>query len=451
MKKLERRAIISLLLAAFLFLGLLFFCFRFVMNGSEWASFPANQHLFADGALDRGSIYDVNGNLLLENTDSGAIYSDDQSVRKATLHMVGDVAGNISTGAETKFAGKLTGYNFINGTYSQNSSGRNLYLTIDADVCKTAYEALDGRSGTVGVYNYKTGKIVCLVSSPSYDPNQGIDSATAAEEGYYINRFFSATFVPGSTFKTVTAAAVIDKMAGYEDWSYTCTGSCELGDDTITCPSPHGTVNFEDALCVSCNCAFANLTLSLGADTMRDYVDQVGLTKSYSINGISTKAGSFSFSEENEADLAWAGIGQSEDLVNPCSMMIYMGAVANGGRVVIPQIISSVKTAGDFPLSIYIPKLRTKLIDGDTAATLKAMMRNNVVNNYGEGDLSGYNLCAKSGTAEVGDGTSHSWFVGFLDDEDNPYAFVVLVEHGGSGAKVAGSVANTVLAAVVNE
>jgi peptidoglycan glycosyltransferase len=183
---------------------------------------------------------------------------------------------------------------------------------------------------------------------------------------------------------------------------------------------------------------------------MRDYVNQLGLTKSYAINGITTKAGSFSFSEDHEADLAWAGIGQSEDLVNPCSMMIYMGAIANRGRVVVPQIVSSVKTAGNFPLSIYLPKPRTKLISSNTAAILKAMMRNNVVNNYGEGGLSGYNLCAKSGTAEVGDGTSHAWFVGFLDSEENPYAFVVLVERGGSGAKVAGSVANTVLQAIVN-
>lgn len=337
----------------------------------------------------------------------------------------------------------LTGYNFINGTYSKNSEGRNLYLTIDANVCAAANDALNGRRGTVGVYNYKTGEIVCLVSSPNYDPNDGIDSDVANDDGYYINRFFSATFVPGSTFKTVTSAAVIDNLDDYQNWSYTCTGSLALGDDKITCPATHGTVNFRDALCVSCNCAFAQLTLDVGADTMRDYVDKLGLTKSYAINGIPTKPGSFAFSDTNQADLAWAGIGQSEDLVNPCSMMIYMGAIANNGRVVVPQIISSVKTTGNFPLSIYIPKLRTKLISSDTASILKEMMHNNVVNNYGEGNFPCLNLCAKSGTAEVGDGTSHSWFVGFLDDEANPYAFVVLVENGGSGAKVAGSVANT--------
>lgn len=449
MRKLERRAIICLILSAFLLLGLAFFCFRFVAYGSQWASFPANRDLFVDGTLNRGALYDVNGNLLLQNTDAGTIYSDDREIREATLHVVGDVGGSISTGAVTKFAAKLTGYNFINGAYAKNGKGRNVYLTIDANVCAVANEALNGRNGTVGVYNYKTGQIVCLVSSPNYDPNQGIDSDTASAEGAYINRFFSASFVPGSSFKTVTSAAVIDNL-DYNNWSYTCTGSYQLGNDQITCPAAHGTVSFRDALCVSCNCAFAKLTLELGADTMESYVDKLGLTKSYSINGISTKSGSFSFSTTNEADLAWAGIGQSEDLVNPCSMMIYMGAIANHGRVVVPQIISAVKTSGDFPLSVYIPKLRSKILSASTADTLKELMHNNVVNNYGEGNFPGLNLCAKSGTAEVGDGTSHSWFVGFLDDEEHPYAFVVLVEHGGSGAKVAGSVANKVLQALVN-
>ena len=448
MRKLERRAIICLLLAGCLLLGLVLFCFRFVAYGSDWASFPANKHLFADGALDSGAVYDRDGTLLLRNTEDGAIYSEDSAIRRATLHVVGDVEGNISTGAETKFAGKLTGFNFINGTYSQNGEGRNLYLTIDASVCATAYNALDGRKGCVGVYNYETGKIVCAVSSPSYDPNNPVSEATAENDGYYINRLFSATFVPGSIFKTVTSAAVIDNL-DYENWSYTCTGSTHIGDDDITCVSAHGEVDFESALSKSCNGAFATLTLELGADTMEDYVDQLGLTKSYSVNGIRTAKGSFTFSEENPAALGWAGVGQSEDLVNPCSMMIYMGAIGNGGRVVVPQIISSVKTSGDFPLNLYIPKPRQKLIDGNTADKLGEMMRNNVINTYGEGNLPGLQICAKSGTAEVGDGTSHSWFAGFLDDPDHPYAFIVLVEHGGSGAKVAGSVANRVLQSVI--
>ena len=130
---------------------------------------------------------------------------------------------------------------------SKNGDGRNLYLTIDADVCATAYNALDGRKGCVGVYNYETGRIVCAVSSPSYDPNNPVSEETAENDGYYINRLFSASFVPGSIFKTVTSAAVIDKL-DYENWSYTCTGSTHIGDDDITCVSAHGEVDFESAL-----------------------------------------------------------------------------------------------------------------------------------------------------------------------------------------------------------
>lgn len=448
MRKLERRAIICLILAGCLLLGLLLFCFRFVIYGSDWVSFPANKHIFAAGELDCGSIYDEDGTLLLQNTENGAIYNENSAIRKSTLHVVGDVEGNISTGAETKFAGKLIGYNFINGVYSHDGDGRNLYLTIDADVCAVAYEALNGKKGCVGVYNYETGAILCSVSGPSYDPNNPISDETAADDGYYINRLFSASFVPGSIFKTVTAAAVIENL-DYENWSFTCTGSSRVGDDDITCVSAHGEVNFADALCKSCNGAFAQLTLELGADKMQEIVEDLGLTKSWSINGIQTAKGTFTFDESNLASLGWAGVGQSEDLVNPASMMIYMGALGNDGRVVLPQILSGVKSSGNFPLSLYIPKWRSKIIDSDTAEVLTSMMRNNVVNNYGEGNFPGLAICAKSGTAEVGDGTSHAWFTGFLDDPDHPYAFIVLVEHGGGGAKVAGSVANKVLQAVI--
>lgn len=448
MKKLERRAIICLILAGCLLLGLVLFCYRFVADGSEWASFPANKHIFAEGELDCGSIYDKDGVLLLQNTETGAIYHESSSIRKSTLHVVGDVEGNIATGAETKFAGKIIGYNFVNGVYSRDGKGRNLYLTIDADVCATAYAALDGRKGCVGVYNYDTGEIICAVSGPSYDPNNPISADAAEDDGYYINRLFSATFVPGSIFKTVTAAAVIENL-DYENWSFYCDGSSTVGNDEITCVSAHGDVDLEDALCKSCNGAFAALTLELGADTMERYVESLGLTKAYSINSIRTAKGSFTFDESNPASLGWAGVGQSEDLVNPASMMIYMGALGNDGRVVLPQIISCVKSSGNFPLSLYIPQWRSKLLDGDTAELMTAMMRNNVVNNYGEGNFPGLAICAKSGTAEVGDGTSHAWFAGFLDDPDHPYAFIVLVEHGGGGAKVAGSVANKVLQSVI--
>ena len=88
---------------------------------------------------------------------------------------------------------------------------------------------------------------------------------------------------------------------------------------------------------------------------------------------------------------------------------------------------------------------KSNIMSTDTAEKLKAMMHYNVAAAYGQWNFPGLALCAKSGTAEVGDGTSHAWFTGFLDDVEHPWAFVVIIENGGGGARNAGPVANTVL------
>ena len=148
--------------------------------------------------------------------------------------------------------------------------------------------------------------------------------------------------------------------------------------------------------------------------------------------------------------MAWAGIGQSEDLVNPCSMMVFMGAVANGGKAAMPQEILKLETEGGFNTHFYRTRSTGRMLSEETADTLADMMRDNVLNNYGEGDLGGLELCAKSGTAEVGgDQTPNAWFTGFLRSEEHPLAFIVRVENGGSGSRVAGSIAKQVLAKAV--
>lgn len=96
MKKLEKRAIICLALAAVLFLGIGVFTYRFVVYGSDWATFYANQHIYTEGRLAVGSIYDINGKLLTENKDGKIKYNDDELIRRATVHAVGDMNGNIA-------------------------------------------------------------------------------------------------------------------------------------------------------------------------------------------------------------------------------------------------------------------------------------------------------------------------------------------------------------------
>ena len=416
-------------MAAVLVIGLVVFVFRLETNGSKWASFYANKHIYNDGQLAVGAVYDRDGTLLLKNTKGGSQYNDDQEIRKATLHVVGDKGFNIVTAANNAFRGKMVGYNFVTGTNPiLTGSSRRVNLTIDADANVEAYRALAGRKGFVGVYNWRTGEIICLVSTPTLDPDLQIDS-TSVQSGTYINKVLSATFTPGSTFKLVTTAAAIENIEDLDKWTFKCSGSHIIDGEKITCPKVHGTMDIYGALSNSCNCAYASLAVELGGDVMAEYTEKLGLTSAYDVNGIKTATGSFNFDTYN-INLGWAGIGQFEDEVNPLSMMVYMGAIAGGGKAAEPHLIKGSHSGS------------VSLLSQDTAAKIRDMMRNNVKSNYGDSNYPGLELHAKSGTAEVGRGKApHSWFCGFSGD----YAFVVCVENGGYGAYVAGPVANRVL------
>lgn len=455
MKKLQKRAIICLAFAAILILGTSFYIGKVAVDGDEWIAYPANKHIYTNGKISTGVIKDRDGDILISNSKDGDTqYNSDKTKREALVHVTGDSLGNISTGANVVFKDKMVGYNFITGVYSASGQGRTIELTVDANISEIAAKALGNRKGTVGVYNYKTGEIVCMVSSPNYDPLSPPTLSSDDTSGTFINRFTSAAVVPGSIFKLITSTAAIETLPDIDTWTYHCTGSEQYGSysgDKITCLYPHGTVNFEEALAESCNCAFGELANKIGAENMKKYTEMSGLTDSYNINGIPTKPSSFDFSD-NELDLAWTGIGQSKDLVNPCAMMVYMGAIANEGKAANPRIIDRVRFSNGLPASFPFKTKTDELISSDTASKLKSMMRNNVESNYGDYNFPGLEVCAKSGTAEtVKSVKPHAWFAGFLDDEEHPYAFIVLVENGGYGTEVAGSVANKVLQAIVKE
>lgn len=454
MKKIERRTLVCLVLALCLAAGMCVFVGKYLLDGGSWASSAFNRHLYnTDGQLASGTVLDRDGDVLSTVTEDGKrTYYDNVDVRKATLHAVGDLQGNIGTGALNAFADKLTGYNLLNGAFGAGA-GSELYLTIDARYNYEAYQALGGHAGTVAVYNYKTGEILCMVSAPSYDPlNVPADIETNDRyKGAYINRFLSSTFTPGSIYKTVTLMAALEEIPDLTQRTWTCEGSVQIGEETIVCSGTHGQQNIGDAFANSCNVAFAQIAAELGANTLKKYTEQAGLTDSYSVDGLPTAAGSFQWDGVTDGQLGWAGVGQGQDQVNPCAMMVYMGAIASGGKAAEPYLIEKTVSALGLPSLPHFTKKTGRLIAEDTAATLADMMAENVQKTYGASRFPNMDICAKSGTAEVGEGkTPHAWFTGFLRGEDTPYAFVVLVENGGGGSAVAGTVASRVLDVIVN-
>jgi len=460
MKMITKRGIFLWILSALFVAGIVFLTVSFVTHGDEWAMKRYNRHLYSNGELiGAGTIYDVNDKVLAETKDGDRIYSSNKTTRKSTLHIVGDPKNFISTGVQSVFDSKLTGYNIMFGVYNieRYGKGNDMKLTIDSDICNAAYKALDGRKGTIGIVNYKTGDIVCAVSSPSYDVNNVPDNLDTSEqyEGVYINRLLSAHYVPGSTFKLVTAICAIENIPDIYERTWVCNGAYkpEKGVE-ITCNANHGgSINFKNALAKSCNSAFAQIAIELGEEKLNATAKELGIGSKITISGaINSYEGKFNV--ENAADdlLGWTGIGQGETRIAPITMLRIVSAIANGGEAVSFNIVDDFANQAGKALNITLPTNKVTMMTPETASQIKTMMRYNVTEHYGDSRYPGLNLCAKSGTAQIDSNENHNiaWFVGFMDDESNPYAFVVVVENGNSGSQTAGPIANKILQKLVS-
>ena len=424
MKKLNRRALSVMLIALFIVLGLFTYVQRYVKDGEYWASYFSRLN-----SLSEGYVTDRYGVMLAAFTANDNRFNEDRSTRIANYHVTGDFWDRTGTGILTGFSRQLHSYSPITGMTQTRTA--SLKLNVDSALNKKAYAALAERRGAVGVVNYRTGEMICLVSSPAIDP---IENDPVAPEGVYINRLLSASFTPGSIFKLVTAAAAIECVPSIWQRSFFCEGEDEISGVIFHCPFEHYTNDFAGALANSCNIAFAKIAISVGQREMVNHVRDYGFLDGHELDGIPTAAGSYPLDYVGDPETGWSGIGQSTDMMVPYSMLRFLCAIANGGVLIEPHFLPD-----ETPVI-------NQLVKPDTADRLKRMMRNNAVTHY-EADVNfpGLPICAKTGTAELGDGASHSWFVGFLDDEDHPYAFVTLIERGGFGLSKAGGITNEVL------
>lgn len=461
MKMITKRGIFLWILSALFVAGLVFLTVSLVSNGDEWVMKRFNHHVYSDGELiGAGTIYDTDGDVLAQTVDGERKYSDSKTTRKSTLHTVGDPKNFISTGVQSVYDAKLTGYNLLFGVYNieRYGKGNDMKLTIDRDICDVAYKALDGRKGTVGVVNYKTGDILCMVSSPSYDVyDVPSDIDTNPDyEGVYINRLLTAHYVPGSTFKIVTAICAIENMPDVFDREWKCDGEYQPEEGVaIKCNATHGKINFKEALAKSCNSVFAQIAIELGPSKLNETAKELGIGTPVSISGsINSFGGNFALKKNAGDDIVgWTGIGQGETRIAPVTMLRIVSAIANDGKATSFNIVDNLANQAGKALNITLPNNQVELLSSDTASKMKDMLRYNVENQYGDYNYEGLNLCAKSGTAQIDEVDAHNiaWFTGFMNDSEHPYAFVVVIENGNSGSRTAGPVANKILQAVVDK
>ena len=350
----------------------------------------------------------------------------------------------------------------------RSPQGGSVVLTVDPDVQRAAARALGNRRGAVVALDPKTGAVLAMVTSPSYDPNDlsshdpaGIRAANERLNGDrdrpLVNRAAEEVYPPGSTFKVVTAAAALEAGIKADD-QLPCSREISLPDTRNvklrnfggeSCPQQ---VTLSQAFEHSYNTTFATLGLRLGADDVQDMAEKFGFNARPDF-ALRTVPSVFP-QGINRPQLAQSSIGQFDVRATPLQMAQVAAAVANDGRMMRPYVVSEI-LAPDLSVIDRAERDETgRPIGGDTAAALTAMMEAVVRSGTGtRAQIPGVRVAGKTGTAQNA-GPSHAWFVGFAPADDPQVAIAVIIENGGgddqgTGGRVAAPVAKTVMEAVL--
>lgn len=360
----------------------------------------------------------------------------------------------------------------------REQEGASVSMTLDSTLQQVASEQLGDQRGAVVALEPATGKILAMVTSPTYDPALLAGHNTAdVNENYQkllddpadplINRAIAGdTYPPGSVFKLVVAAAALE--SGYApDTELYGPQELDLPNTSATMTNyagekcgPTDTTTLRDALRVSCNTAFANLGMSLGWSVLErtakefGWTDQIDIPLRAAASGLPT--------DPDAAQTAMSAIGQYDVQSTPLQMAMVTAAIANDGVLMNPYLVDTVRAPDLRVVQQAEPSEYGQPMTRADAAALTSMMVDVVENGTGKAArIQGVDVAGKTGTAETGTDTPpHSWFVGFAPANDPTIAVAVLVENGGdrgaagkeaTGGIVAAPIAKAIMQAKLAE
>lgn len=439
-------------------------CYSVYFYGGRWVSNPYNPRITSQKqSVVMGTVTDRDGAVLAYTDASGARrYSDNRETRMAVSQVVGDSGGQVSTGVETFHAPYLLGFKssvwerLADAFTGTPQRGDDVRLTISERLSRHITESFpEGKRGAVVVMNYKTGEILAMVSLPQFDP-EDMESALADEEaGALVNRATQGLYPPGSTFKIVTLASALENLPDLDDFAFNCTGYYPVGNYSVTESAEHGVQSLKQAFVHSCNTAFAALSQDLSYQMLGATAEQLGFNENFMFGDLIVYNSSYPIDDLSAEDLAWSSIGQGRVLATPLHMALIACTVARGGLSVEPTLLASITTAqgGARKLPAREPGRRAlpEAVAQEIEEDMIAVVKSGTGTRAALGD--GYVVAGKTGSAEVSDEegvAAHAWFVGYVVNDNAPYAVSVLVEHGGSGGAVAAPIARRALQRAIN-
>ncbi|MFG3551105.1 peptidoglycan D,D-transpeptidase FtsI family protein [Streptomyces sp. NPDC047725] len=325
----------------------------------------------------------------------------------------------------------------------------DVITTIDPDVQKAGYEALGDKKGAAVAIDPKTGRILGIVSTPSYDPSSLTDANTAGEAWKKLtadpdrpltNRALRQPLPPGSTFKLVVAAAALeDGLYGSVDEPTDSPDPYRLP-DTLTdltnenpnAPCENATIR--TALRYSCNNVFAKMAVDLGQDKVRATAEKFGFNDE--AQDVPVRAYPSVYPKDmNRSSTALTGIGQYDVTATPLQMAMVSAAIANGGELVSPHMVAQITGGDGDVLEDLDGAARTKrIVSASTADQLASAMQTVVEQGTGSNArIPGATVGGKTGTAQHGENNSktpYAWFTSYAasDSSDREVAVAVLVE-----------------------
>ena len=356
--------------------------------------------------------------------------------------------------------------------------GKEVVLSLDADIQNRALEVFKDQSGAAVMMDCRSGDVLCMLSAPSFDANQFVKGMARDEymalatydHKPLLNKAISATYPPGSTFKTMVALAALEHGVD-PNRTYVCNKVWFWGGRPWHCDEAHGVQNMHSAIATSCDIFFYQTALGLGPDRIAAVARKFGLGETFDIGVQGQHKGLVPDTAYKRRtfpkDPVWhpgetpsMGIGQGYVNLNPLQLCVQASRLANGKKMLNPRLIKSIggveqpagSEAGDLPFDPkHINFVRAAMADvvksGTAAATAK----------LGLGDVM---MAGKTGTAQsrgYAGGTGahgaqgawllrdHAWFIAFAPYDDPRFACSVLVEHGGFGATAAAPIAREMM------
>ena len=401
--------------------------------------------------------------------------------QKGTERYVVNARGERIDGADAEADELIDGPRFVPPV-----AGHTVVLTIDSELQKRAERAVAKHAAAaVAVMEVNSGRLLALVSSPAFDPNVMTGRLTRAEQARmnadprkpFIDKTLRQHYPPGSTFKFVSALIAAEDGLDADPAGVVCSGVHKQGNRRFRCTSSHGPIDLSEAIQRSCNVYFWKLAERIGLDRIAEIARQFGLSAptGLGLNGdvpgrVPTRSW---YEQRGKFKIGYtlnAATGQGDVEVTVVQLVTAYSAIANGGTLYVPQLVSRVETAGGDRVAEYEPVIRRKLRLSRASFDLVRQGMWRVVNQQGgtayahaRSELVEY--AGKTGTAQVRGGRrkdigqyagwhpgrDHAWFAGYAPADVPEIAVVVLIEHGGSGGKVAGPVAREIVEAYFRE